>query len=224
MKTYKILLVSAALVSSSFAATAIQSPVAVTGSTLGDNVDAPLSSIVDGSGLSNPFSSGSTSFGGYFASDPQHQFDSGFYTSPMTYLGEIHLDMGMNVLASAFAIWFDPLAPLTSFALYGSLNADFSDSSLLTQNDSPWATPNWADDFSSYTYGATSSTFGPKLVRYLKLEVAGVAPAPDGLASLTIGEVAVGVEKPSTNVPDSTSTLALLGAGLSLVCLLRRRS
>ncbi|WP_404420442.1 hypothetical protein [Nibricoccus sp. IMCC34717] len=226
MKHYTLLLLAiAGLASSAFAATVIQSPTAVTGGTLGDNVDAPLSTLIDHSGLQTPFTNGTSSFPSYLAGDPQHAWNEGFYTSPGTYQGTIEFDMGAQVFASAFALWFDPLNAVTSFSLFGGLSGDFSDATLLTGAANLAAVANWNDDFSAYTYSASSFTFAPKQVRFLRLEVLGNVPQSDSLSSVTIGEVAVGVEKnDGQRVPDTASTLGLVAATLGGLAAFRRRA
>jgi hypothetical protein len=203
-------------------ATVIVSPSAVLSNTLGTYpcCGYTVESIRDQSGLATGFTSGTTDFDAYLATNPLHTtsaFLFEWFSPHGVTSGSIVLDLGSQYIVDRFALWNEEYAGVDGLTVDIASDAGFTSFSsfgLVTPTDHPTGGLNYAADVFAFT---------PTSGRYLRLNVSGVITALDepSYNGVGIGEVAFSVS-PVEAVPEP-GTLLLLATGLSGFALRRRR-
>jgi hypothetical protein len=180
----------------------IRSPLAVVSSTiLGIGSTGHL---LDQSGLSVPFVSGSTDFDTYIASGPTHAFitELNGWASQKNSTGYLEFDLGDAYAISAFALWTANGTPaLNSFALSSALDIGF------TSGVSNLGSFNAVKSLGAQTFAVSA------IGEFVRLQI----NSTYGSVNVNLGEVAF-----DTTVLPEPAPLAVLCIGLSGIGLVRR--
>lgn len=176
----------------------------------------------DQSGLSTPYISNVTDFDAYIGGNPTHELavnPSNAWTSATdpTYPGVVDFDLGGTFFVESLALWnlgggFD--FNLREFRLLADDNAAFSSPVTLGTFDASPSGSSVAAPVQTFDFASTSASF----VRLEILSNQGTIGGATGSTNVGFGEVAFNV----TSVPEPSS-MALVGVGIGLVGLRRRR-
>lgn len=181
-------------------ASVIISPDSVISNSAGNySSDYSITSTIDQSGLSSPFTSGVTDFDDYFATSPTHSDKRGkeWWGTFGTGFGTVVYDLGAIFTIDRLALWNEESNGIYSFELYSDTASDFS-SQFYLGTFSP------TDNIDNDDYLADIFSLTSKEARYVRLEMTGVVPI------LSMGEIAFSARTP---VPEP-ATMLLFGLGL----------
>jgi hypothetical protein len=178
-------------------ATAIVSPVAVINNSLGEwSSSLAVEFMIDQSGLSSGFTSGTTDFTNYIGTSPTHvanQFNTLWGSRSGQTSGVVDFDLGSAISINEFVLWSDASnggasSGIKEFRLYASLASDFSENVLLGTFIGPLGLP------TPTPLPATVYSFAPTPARFVRLEIINHWGDPN----INIHEVAFG----ATVVPE----------------------
>jgi hypothetical protein len=205
----RLLIFALALPLASFAGV-IMSPVAVVSNTGGEASPGDVQHIIDQSGLTPTFVSGTTDFDTYMALNPQHTF---------VYLGfewfgangvtsaSIVLDMGSAVTVTGMAFWNDEFSGTQTLGVLGCSDSTCTSTTNLG-SFLPVNNPAGVSSYSGEVFDLADIS-----TRYIRLDVTGPQANDEGWNAPSIGEVAFDVSSGGTTTPEP-STDAMFGVAL----------
>ena len=197
---------------------AIVSPVFATASNTFPDVYFQAVNLINHNGLVTDFFSGISDFDSYIAGDPQHlnySKLSEWFTEEGQSGAVLTFDMGSVMLLDRLALWNE-----VSWGV-GDVSVALSTDGIAFSDVGGFSPTDWPSYFA--TYGADIFAFTAAPARFVQLTVSGCPQRMESLAptgGCALGEVAF---REAVSAAPEPFTLALFGAGLAGMTLMRRR-